>query len=141
MNTSAVLENPDGLRWDIFVNVICNGLILSEGMIKRAKKWLNYDKVEVYAISPEDTFVFKSVTSRERDRDDMNTLFIHGLDFDNIKAEMIWQAKNSTDRAWLAFFYIGLEKLKDKYDLKIPYLNEFYKIACRERDIKTVLEY
>jgi len=132
MNTSAVLENPDGLRWDIFVKIICNGLQLSEGMIERAEKWLSYNNVEIYAVSPEDNFVFKSITSRERDRDDMNTLYIHGLDFNNIKSEMVWQTENSNDRAWLAFFYLGLEELKEKYGVKIPYFKEFYNLACNE---------
>ena len=132
MNPSAVLENPDGFRWDLFVRVICKGLLLSKGMTGRAEKWLAYDKITVYAISPEDTFIFKSVTSRERDRDDMNILFIHGLDFDIIKVEMLWQSQKLSDRAWLAFFYLGLEELRDKYDLKIPFIDEFYELACNE---------
>lgn len=132
MNPSAVLENQDKFRWDIFVNTICGGLLLSNGMIDRAEKWISHDKISTYAVSPEDSFIFKSVTSRERDRDDMNALFIHGLNFDLIKTEMIWQTENSDDRAWLAFFYLGLEELRDRYDLVIPYFDDFYELACNE---------
>lgn len=38
---------------------------------------------------PEDIFVFKSVTSRDRDREDMYTLFTRGLDFDIIRDEIL----------------------------------------------------
>ncbi len=132
MNTSAILENRDKFRWDIFVNIICNGLLLSNGMIDRAEKWISHNKINTYAVSPEDSFIFKSITSRERDRDDMNALFIHGLNFDLIKTEMLWQTENSNDRAWLAFFYLGLEELRDKYDVVIPYFDDFYELACNE---------
>jgi hypothetical protein len=36
-------------------------------------------------ISPEDIFVFKSITTRKRDKEDMYTLFSKILDFDNNK--------------------------------------------------------
>ncbi len=43
-----------------------------------------------YVIS-EDIFVFKSVTSRERDREDMYLLFLQGLNFEVIRNEIIRQ--------------------------------------------------
>lgn len=36
MKTRAIIENNDGFRWDVFVNTVCGGLSLSDGMIARA---------------------------------------------------------------------------------------------------------
>jgi hypothetical protein len=91
MEASAIFENPDGFRWDIFVNVICGGLQLSEGMIESSHELFKMQNVSVYMISPEDIFVFKSITTREIDKEDMCLLFSKSLDFDIIKSEFFWQ--------------------------------------------------
>ena len=93
MKARSILENNDQFRWDIFVNVICGGLQLSEGMISRSQYLFKLRNIAVYMISPEDIFVFKSITTRERDREDMYTLFSKGLDFEIIKNEIIWRIK------------------------------------------------
>ncbi len=132
MNPSGVLENPDGFRFDIFVKQVCNGLLLSKGMIKRSTKIISFDNVDLFTVAPEDVFIFKSITSRERDREDMNTLFRHGLDFNAVRKEILWQSKHSENRAWLAFFFVGLEELKEMFALDIPYFDDFYELACDE---------
>lgn len=132
MGIDAVLENDDGFRWDIFVQRVCRGLLLSKNMIKRSKEILSLHNINAYTVSLEDVFIFKSVTSRERDREDMYTLFRYGLDFDVIRDEIIEQSKSSAKKAWLAFFFVGLEELKDRYDVVIPYFDEFYELACGE---------
>jgi len=107
MGASAILENTDEFRWDIFVKVICDGLQLSDGMIKRSQELFKMENISVYMISPEDIFVFKAITTRDRDREDMYTLFIKGLDFDIIKKEIIWQSENKlTDFAWISYFFL-----------------------------------
>ncbi len=37
MQTNAIMENTDGFRWDLFVNKVCNALMLSEAIKQRAK--------------------------------------------------------------------------------------------------------
>jgi hypothetical protein len=32
----------------------------------------------------------------------------------------------------VAFFYLGIEELRDKYSLKVLYFDEFYELACYE---------
>ncbi|NOQ48501.1 MAG: hypothetical protein GQ576_05110 [Methanococcoides sp.] len=133
MGASAILENTDEFRWDIFVNVICDGLQLSDGMIKRSQELFKMKNISVYMISPEDIFVFKSITSRERDREDMHTLFIKGLDFDIIKEEIIWQSENKlTDFAWIAYVFDGLEEFVDKYGISHPILDDLHDIAYED---------
>ena len=129
MQASLIMENKDGFRWDIFVNVICGGLTLSDGMVGRAVTLFSMDRVSIHMISLEDIFIFKSVTSRERDREDMYMLFLQGLDFNVIRDEMLWQNEHNMNAAWLAFFFNGLEEVVERYSVVIPFYKEFEKMA------------
>jgi len=80
MKTRAVIENTDGFRWDIFVNIVCGGLTLSKEMTEREKLFKKFKNITIYLVSPEDIFLFKAITSRPRDREDMFALFSHGID-------------------------------------------------------------
>ena len=133
MGASAILENIDEFRWDIFVNVICDGLQLSDGMIKRSQELFKMQNISVYMISPEDIFIFKSITTRERDREDMYVLFSKGLDFDIIKEEIIWQSENKlTDFAWIAYIFTGLEEFFEKYSISHPIFDDLQDVAYED---------
>lgn len=132
MGASGIFENSDGFRWDAFVNVVCRGLTLSPTMTERSTKFLILKRMEVNILSPEDIFVFKAVTSRERDRDDMLTIFEKGMDFVTVKKEIMAQSASARDRSWLAFFFLGLEELTEKYHVAIPYYDDFYELACKD---------
>ena len=133
MSANAILENTDDFRWDIFVNVICDGLQLSDGMIKRSQELFRLENVCVKMISPEDIFIFKSITTRERDLEDMYTLFTKGLDFNIIKDEIFWQNKNKvTDFAWVSFIFDGLEDFMDHYHISHPIMDELHDLAYND---------
>jgi len=85
--------------------VVCGGLKLSDAMAKRARNLFSMERGSVNMISLEDIFIFKSITSRERDREDMYLLFLQGLDFKVISDEIIWQNDNNMSAAWVAFFF------------------------------------
>ncbi|APH38551.1 DUF6036 family nucleotidyltransferase [Methanohalophilus halophilus] len=130
MEANSILENTDGFRWDIFVNVICGGLRLSDGMIERSIQLLKMEHVSVYMICPEDIFVFKSITTRERDQEDMYSLFSKVLDFDIIEKEFFWQNEHKqNDYAWMAFFFDGVEDFFDKYHITHPIVARLHDIA------------
>lgn len=90
---------------------------------------------------PEDIFIFKSVTSRPRDREDMFTLFSHGLDIDVIKKEIIQQTKIDEDKAWLSFFFVGLDELVVEYNVVFPKYDEFRKLAENEMIERLILSF
>ncbi len=129
MQASLIMENQDGFRWDIFVNVVCDGLSLSNSMMNRALTLFSMDRLSVHMLSLEDIFVFKSVTSRERDREDMYLLFLQGLDFEVIRNEIIRQNEQNKNAAWIAFFFNGLEEMVDRYSIVAPYFEEFHDLA------------
>jgi hypothetical protein len=140
MNTSAILENSDGFRWDLFVQVVCNGLQLSESMVKRSIELFSLEKISVYMLAPEDIFVFKSVTSRDRDREDMYTLFTRGLDFDIIRDEIVWQNEHDQSFAWIAFFFDGLEEFVDRYKISHPVIGELHDLAYQDMLAQMLIE-
>lgn len=140
MNTSAILENSDGFRWDLFVQVVCNGLQLSESMVKRSIELFSLENISVYMLAPEDIFVFKSVTSRDRDREDMYTLFTRGLDFDIIQDEILWQNEQDQSFAWIAFFLDGLEEFADRYKFSHSFIGELHDLAYQDMLAQMLIE-
>ena len=54
-------------RIDVFLKQIGKMLFLTKSMIQRAEKYKEYGNMEVYLISNEDIFLFKTMTSREGD--------------------------------------------------------------------------
>jgi len=141
MKSREIIENTDGFRWDVFVKKICGGLIFSEDMQKRSKPFKEFSKIKTYLISPEDIFILKSVTSRPRDREDMFTLFSHGLNIEIIKKEIQKQAKRDEDKAWLSYFFIGLDELVSEYNIIFPNYKEFLRLAEEEMLEKLIIEF
>jgi len=140
MQASAIMENKDGFRWDIFVNVVCGGLKLSDAMADRATNLFSMDRVSINMISLEDIFIFKSITSRERDREDMYLLFLQGLDFNQIRDEITWQNDNNMSAAWVAFFFNGLEEVVERYSIVIPFFDEFHDTAYSDMLSQMILD-
>ncbi len=132
MRTRLVLQNNEGFRFDLFMRKIANGLLLSSGMMSRAELFFSSGKLNVYVMAAEDIFIMKSITSRVRDREDMKELYTHGLDFDVIKEEIIWQSDNSDEKGWLSDFFVGLNEFIERYDFEIPYYSAFEELASEE---------
>jgi hypothetical protein len=141
MKTRAVIENNDGFRWDVFVNTVCGGLSLSEGMVARAQPFKKLNNITISLVAPEDIFIFKAVTSRPRDREDMFVLFSHGLDMNIIKEEIKQQAKLDESTAWLSFFFVGLDELVEEYHVIIPRYDEFLQMAENEMTERLILAF
>lgn len=141
MKTRAIIENPDEFRWDIFVNTVCNGLSLSEEMITRARPFQQLPRISLFLLSQEDIFIFKAVTSRPRDREDMFTLFSYGLDMTIITEEIKRQASADTRNAWLSFFFIGIDELTEQYHVMIPRYDEFLHLAENEMTERLLLTF
>ncbi len=112
-----VLESDDGSRFDIFVNTVCNCLELTEGMKNRAHEVFVSGNLQLFAIAPEDIFLFKSVTNRPDDLADMAIIAGYGLDWKIIEQEL----RNQQDYwKWLPHYYRSLEELEVEYSIIAP---------------------
>jgi len=87
METNALLENQDGFRWDLFISKVCNALRLSAAMKQRSNQLYKGDRLCVQVASKEDIFLFKGITEREADLEDMRILAESGLNWDLINQE------------------------------------------------------
>jgi hypothetical protein len=119
MQTSAILENKDGFRWDLFLTKVCGKLTLSAEMQKRATSLYQGNKLKVLIASKEDLFLFKAITTRDADLDDTRILAQSGLNWETIAQECKSQSQGS-DVCWEDALYQNLQELKAKYGIEAP---------------------
>ena len=112
-----ILDAESGIRMDIFLQQVCNGLVLSDGMKKRARTVLELPNLTIKICSKEDIFLFKSITLRDDDLADMATLAGTELDWNIIDIEI----KRQPDSAkWMKRMLERLTDLEDEYGIVSP---------------------
>lgn len=131
MQTNALLENQDGFRWDLFLSKVCNALTLSGEMQKRATSLYQGTCLKVLIASKEDLFLFKGITEREADLDDMRILAQSGLNWEIISQECKSQSEVS-GVCWEDALYQNLLDLKAEYGIESPIEKPLRKVAERK---------
>jgi len=119
LGASAILENQDSCRFDIFNRQVADKLVFSEGMKERSEVLIDTENLVVKLTSPEDIFLFKSVAGRSTDIDDMNTLVQTGLDFDSIKEEVERQARLLDEERFITYITESLGELQEQYGVTL----------------------
>lgn len=128
MEASQILENDEGFRWDIFLNQICGALILSDGMKSRMIPFFKKGLLETGIASREDLFLFKGITDREADLDDMRLLAESGLNWKLVEQECKSQSATS-GRLWENALLTNLIELREKYNIKAPIERSLEKVV------------
>jgi hypothetical protein len=137
MQTSALLENNDGFRWDLFLTKVCGKLTLSAEMQTRATSLYQGNKLKMLTASKEDLFLFKAITTRDADLDDTRILAQSGLNWDTITQECKNQSQQ-TGVCWEGALSQNLQDLKVKYGIEAPIEKALRKTA-EEKIIETAL--
>jgi hypothetical protein len=88
---------------------------------------LSLETLDLRRVDPADVFIFKSITDREADREDMEDIFARGLDWETVLKEMRWQTANS-ERAWSAAFHRALKDFSED-GFAVPILDEVSDLA------------
>jgi len=117
LGTSFIMRNSDGFQCDVFYRQVCQGLVLSPRILERAERHGRFGNLLISLMSPEDLFLFKSITERELDLDDMRILVESGVNWDTIFHEC---QKQSGYKIWEAFLSVKLEELQEKYGIQAP---------------------
>lgn len=128
MQTNAIMENKEGFRWDLFINKVCNALILSEEIKQRAKQLYKGSNLTVIIASKEDVFLFKGITEREADLDDMRILSESGLDWKLISKECQMQSAMA-GVPWEMALSQNLQDLNRRYHIDSPIAKEIRRVA------------
>jgi hypothetical protein len=112
LGATIMMQDSRGTRFDIFVKTVCRKLRITDGMISRSTRHAVYGRLRINLVSPEDVFLFKSVTERAGDLDDMALLAERGLDWDVILGECLHQSRDVILEAFLAIRLQELEEAK-----------------------------
>lgn len=131
MQTNAILENQDGFRWDIFLKTVCNALTLSGEMQKRTTSLYQGNCLKVLLASKEDLFLFKGITEREADLDDMRILAQSGLNWETISQECGRQSEVS-GVCWEGALYQNIVDLKARFSIESPIEKPLRKVTERK---------
>jgi hypothetical protein len=134
MQTSAIIENKEGFRWDLFINRVCNALMLSEEIKQRAKQLYKGSNLTVLITSKEDIFLFKGITEREADLDDMRILSESGLDWKLISKECQMQSAMA-GVPWEMALSQNLQDLNQRYHIDSPIAKEIRRVAEKKLEI------
>lgn len=121
LKARCVLEGKDKVRFDIFIEKVCNALRFSQGMKERSQKMYDRNNLRLYVASIEDIFLFKAITSRPDDLADMATLAGKEIQWNIVEKEA-----RSQDESWkwIGRLYGRLEELEEKYGIPSPLKGE-----------------
>ena len=117
MGAFDIVEDNGGMRFDIFDRQVCRALVLSSGMKSRARLYRAFGNLEVHLMAPEDIFLFKGITEREADLDDMRILAEVGLEWKTIETECLSQTPSGR---WAYMLGTKLMELRQKHGIVSP---------------------
>lgn len=132
LGASRYFDKPASPRWDVYVRRVCRKLLLSPGMIARAvREEPALQRLRVHRVAPSDVFIFKSITERIGDKEDMDAIFARApLPWDAVLDEMRWQCAHS-EVAWSVAFLDALEQFVAEGSV-VPILEDLRELAERE---------
>jgi hypothetical protein len=126
LNLSQIFQKED-IRIDLFEKKVCGKFYLSKNMIKRAKLIFDLNKSDIFLLSNEDIFLFKTMTEREGDLTDCISLAKKGIEWTQILSELQNQTKNNHKEIWITWVGERLDILEDR-GLNIPIMKEINKL-------------
>lgn len=126
MELNKIMVRED-YRIDAFMGKVCKKFALSNDMIKRSNEILSLKNISVNKCSNEDVFLFKSMTERPGDLEDCIELIKKGLNWNEIKDEMINQIKTNGEDVWITWIGERLDELIDR-GLTIPIMKDIDKM-------------
>ena len=117
--TALAVYKKEESRIDVFLKQVGKMIFLTKSMIQRAKKYKEYGDMEIYLISNEDIFLFKTMTSREGDIYDCDKIMKGEIDYNVIYKEIVEQSKEEGKR-WFFWVYESLCRLENHNSINIP---------------------
>ena len=123
INPSIVLEQQGFPRWDIFVEVVADALHMTPAMRERSDKKRTFGNLTVNLLSLTDIFVFKSVTEREGDLEDVALTAQQGaVDWQQVLDEV--ETQEYMTEQYFSFAVLDtLDLLVERYDIDVPIRN------------------
>ncbi|MFH1285976.1 MAG: DUF6036 family nucleotidyltransferase [Candidatus Micrarchaeota archaeon] len=137
MKAAGIWENDSGFRFDLFVKIVCGALALSEGMVTRSKLLAEYGGLSVHILSNEDVVLFKGITERSGDEEDIAAIIRNAdIDWEIVMEECTAQ---SGKRQWYGLLYNKLESIERKHGIAAPIRMRLLKLD-REAILKSAFK-
>lgn len=139
LGTWVILENQEGMRFDMFDRKVCRALEIDEGMTARAAFYKRFGNLDVYLMSPEDILLFKGITDRKADIDDMRILAERGIDWKVVEKECMLQKRSGL---WADKLGMKLLELKADYGIEAPIIKSLVDhsaVTLLERSMRKIM--
>ncbi|MEI6795365.1 MAG: hypothetical protein WCK39_00725 [Methanomassiliicoccales archaeon] len=127
-----VQDTKDGIFVDLFGGQICGKMVLTKGMEARSHAIDISSKARLHAISKEDIFLLKSMTERDRDTDEMFTLYRDGIDGEVVLEECDLQDGDcirEDRRIYTAFLAEKLKEMERRHGIQITWKKKAIELA------------
>ncbi len=129
MAASGIWENKEEFRLDVFVKTVCNALELTPSVEKRSELLEKFGNLTVKMFSSEDLILFKGITDRPADTEDVSTIIKSAkVNWDVVLEECTLQSKK---RAWHGSLLNKINEIEEKDKLTIPITKELQKLSDR----------
>ncbi|MFA4946712.1 MAG: DUF6036 family nucleotidyltransferase [Candidatus Micrarchaeia archaeon] len=129
MCAAGIWEEEKGFRVDLFVMSVCNALKLNSSITKRSELLGAYGKLTIKMFSNEDVVLFKSITERPDDANDIAAIVRQsGVDWDVILEEA---TRQSGERNWYGALYNKLLELNEIHGIQPQITGEVDKLYKR----------
>lgn len=134
-----ILEADSGIRLDLFNKKVCDALEVKDTVVARTNHHSDIGKLHVYLMSPEDIVLFKGITEREADLEDIRILAEAGIDWGVVEEECLSQ-EGSGD--WSNLLVANLSELRRRYgiDPRLPRLMDYADSYVLRKSFKTFLQ-
>ncbi len=135
--TALAVYRKDESRIDVFLKQVGKMIFLTKSMISRAEKYKKYNKMDVYLISNEDIFLFKTMTSREGDIYDCDRIMRRKINYAILYNEIVEQSKEE-GKKWFFWVYESLCRLENHNEIKTPIKNKVFELVKKYWDEKPI---
>ena len=109
IGASVIMVADSGIQLDLFNQTVCNALTVKDTVVARANHYRDMGRLSIYLMSPEDIVLFKGITEREADLEDIRTLIETGINWETVEEECLSQEDSGR---WANLL---LDKLSDLY--------------------------
>jgi len=122
----AIMEDTDEMGFDVYDRQVCRCLELSSGMKSRARLYQKLSNLEICLMAAEDIFLFKGITERDTDLDDMRILAEAGIDWKTVERECLSQKGSGR---WAYMLGAKLVDLRAKSSIQAPIIKRLFDYA------------
>lgn len=119
MSPSGIFENKNRPRIDVFTKIVCNALHLSKEIMEKSRP-RQYGKLTIKFISPESIILFKAITEREGDLEDIATIMRREKPDWEFFMDELERQHGHTKRLFCIDVLDNLEILEKNENLKMP---------------------